>query len=145
MANRYRAFGAVLSYSTDNGATWTDVAGLTNFSSPSGDTEEIDATAHDSVGAYRETLAGFKDPGEAPIEGYYDPADDSHKETGGLPGLYGSGQTVKWKITIPDSASPANEVTFDGWVKTFQLTFPADGMMGFTGSIRATGPTSFPG
>lgn len=143
MADRILAFGTVLEYSTDNGGTWTAIAGLTNIDTPSGTTEEVDATAHDSPGGYREFIAGLKDPGEVSIEGYYDPNDATHDGSSGLPSLWASGDVVSWRVRSPAHGSNSG-VEFDGYVSAFQATFPSDGLMGFTGTIRATGPTTFP-
>lgn len=146
MADRYAAFGTVLEFSRDDGTTWNTVAGLTNIESPDGTTDEIDGTGHDSAGGYREFIAGLRDPGSAAIEGYYDPQDPSHTgDTDGLPGLYASGERVLWRIRHTAMGSGTDVgITFNGYVSAFQATFPVDGLMGFTGSIRASGATTFP-
>lgn len=146
MADRYAAFGTVLEFSRDAGTTWKTVAGLTNVETPDGTTDEIDGTAHDSPGGYREFVAGLKDPGSAPIEGFYDPQDASHRGgADGLPGLWASGERVLWRIRHTAMGSGSNDgITFNGYVSAFQATFPANGLMGFTGSIRASGATQFP-
>lgn len=143
MANRILAFGTVLEYSTDDGTTWKSVAGLSNVDTPSGTTEEVDGTGHDSPGGYRELIPGLKDAGEVSLEGFYDPNDESHDGAAGLPYLWGTGDVVAWRVRSP--AHGANSgVEFDGYVSAFQATFPVDGLMGFTATIRASGPTTFP-
>lgn len=139
---RLKAFGTTLGY--EDGGNDILVAGLTNFDSPSGDTDEIDGTAHDSPAGARETLPGFSDYGEVSLEGFYNPTLESHGSTKGLPALYASKEIKEWTITLANVAGPNNKITFSGWVKTFQTTHPADGLHGFTGSIRVTGPAEFP-
>jgi hypothetical protein len=137
--DRLKAFGSTLGYK--DGATDILIAGLTNFDSPAADTEEIDGTAHDSPAGARENIPGFTDFGEVPLEGYYNPTLESHGGPKGLPALQASKEIKDWTITLPGG----EKIPFSGWVKTFQVSLPHDGLMGFTGSIRVTGPAEFPG
>lgn len=141
--DRLKAFGTTLGYK--DGASDVLIAGLTNFDSPAADTDEIDGTAHDSPAGARENIPGFTDFGEVPLEGYYNPTLESHGGPKSLPALAASKEIKDWTITLANVAAPNNEITFSGWVKTFQTTHPAEGLHGFTGSIRVTGPAEFPG
>lgn len=143
MANRILAFGTVLEYRKASGQAWVPIAGLSNLDTPNGTTEEVDGTGHDSPGGFRELIPGLKDAGEVRVEGFYDPNDASHDGATGLPALWATGDMVEWRIRNPANATEEG-IEFDGYVSAFQATFPADGLMAFTATIRASGPTTFP-
>jgi len=54
------------------------VAQVSDISGPSLSMDTIDVTTHDSPGAWREFIAGLKDPGEVSLEIVYDPAGVTH-------------------------------------------------------------------
>jgi hypothetical protein len=74
---------------------------------------EIDVTDLGSSGAFKEFLAGFKDPGEVTIECHYDSTTSTHKEAvGGMKHLFNSGAEETFTYTLGD----ASAITFDAYV-----------------------------
>lgn len=140
---KYKALGTQLQMATVAAPTvFTTVAQLTSIEGPGGDTDEIDVTTHDSSGGFRETLAGFKDPGEISIEGVLDASAATHDGTTGLASLYTSGVTVNWKLILPDTG--ASTLTFPGWVKNFTISSSFDDALKFSATIRVAGAIVFP-
>lgn len=140
---KYAAFGTQLRMgtSTSTGAT-TLIIGVHNMTGPGGDTEEIDVTAHDSTGSFRETLASFRDPGELNFDIRYDPAHASHNTATGIIGAWQDGVTRYWTMTLTDAASSV--VEFFAWVKSFTMSSPFDGPLDASATLRLTGLPVFP-
>ncbi|WP_019534211.1 phage tail tube protein [Paenibacillus ginsengihumi] len=110
----------------------TPIGDLTAIGSPNVDTEEIDVTTLDSVGAYREYISGFKDAGEVTLSGYFVPTD------AGQAAAYAaleSGEIQECEIEYPMGASWA----FEGFVKNFTVTTELEEAIGFEVTIRVTG------
>lgn len=110
------------------------IGDLTAIGSPAVDTEEIDVTTLDSVGAYREYIAGFKDAGELTLSGYFVPSDV------GQAAAYAaleSGDIQQCEITYPPSMGAS--WTFEGFVKNFTVTTELEEAIGFEVTIRVTG------
>lgn len=127
--------------STSTGAL-IPVAGIFSMSGPGGDTEEVDLTAHDSTGSFRETAASFRDPGSLDFDIRYDPGSTSHGSTAGLISAWQDGATRWWRITLPDTSS--SNIDFFGWVRSFTMDSPYDGALDASVSIRLTGLPVFP-
>ena len=143
MATRIAAFGTQLQmHDGGNPGSYAALAGLTTMDGPGGDTEEIDATAHDSPGGFRETTPSFRDPGELSFEGFYDPADPTHNNATGVSGVWATAVKRAWKLVLTDTG--ASEVTFSGFVRNFQLQTPFDGMLGYSSAVRLSGLPTFP-
>jgi hypothetical protein len=76
------AFGTLLK--RGDGATaeaFTTVANITNITGPAIENAELNVSAHDSAGAYKEFVAsGLNDPGTLDLEGNFDPSDTTHEQ-----------------------------------------------------------------
>jgi Lambda phage tail tube protein, TTP len=125
--------GTVLSYSLDNGVTYTSVAQRVTIGGPSMSNGEASTSHLDStVESNRPTLL---DNGELSLTCWYDPGDTTHQE---MFILLGAGTIVKWKLAFA-SGSPHGYV-FQGWVKAFAPQgMDKDSNLGFDATIRATG------
>ena len=97
--------------------------------------ETIDVTTLDSEGGYREFIAGFKDGGEVPIEGFYDPASTAQAAMqtsldAGLPEPY----------TIEFPTTPKASWAFQGVVTSFKVgDAETDGTIAFASTIKVSG------
>ncbi len=67
-----------LEYSTDDGTTWNNLAGVVSFDPGVPTAESIDTTDYDSPGNYRETESGYKDYSDGQIVVNFDADDPSH-------------------------------------------------------------------
>lgn len=122
-----RALGTTITFNSKT------IGSLTSIGEITPDSEELDATALDSQGGYREFLQGFKDSGEVTLSGYYDKADLGQKEliTG-----YGTGTVSAVVITFPS----AGGASFQAYVKSFTLgAADVDGIVGFGATLRISG------
>ncbi len=130
-----RPAGTKLSYKEGTSEA-VAIGKLTSIGQISQTADEIDITTLDSTGAYREYLQGFKDAGTLEVTGLYAPGDESQQS---FNTLYQSGKTVKWTITFNDSST----LSFDGFVSGVSYgPIEVDGVPGFGGTIRLTGPVT---
>lgn len=110
------------------------IGDLSSIGSPSISQEELDVTTLDSDGGYREFIAGFKDPGEVSISGFFVPNDV------GQAALYAaleSGDVQDFQIVYP--ADLGASWTFQGIVTAFNVTTDLEDAIGFEGTIRVSG------
>lgn len=113
------------------------IADLSSIGSPSITQEEIDVTTLDSDGGYREYIAGFKDPGEVAISGFFVPGD------AGQSAIYAaleSGDVQSFEIIYP--AALGATWSFDGFVTAFNVTTELEEAIGFEATIRVSGKPS---
>lgn len=110
------------------------IADLRSIGSPSISQEEIDVTTLDSVGGYREFIAGFKDPGELTVSGFFVPTDQGQEA---LYDALDTGDLQEFKITYPPELGATWE--FDGFVTAFNVTAEVEGAIEFEATIRVSG------
>lgn len=134
---KMRGLGASISYAPayNSAANLVVVIGsLTSIGEISPESEELDATCLDSIGGYREFIQGFKDSGELSLAGYHDKADLGQAKcreqfTGGALGYY----FVRF--------SDATTVAFKAYIKGYSAgSADVDGLIGFSASLRVSGP-----
>lgn len=129
-----RALGTTLSIGV---TTPVPVAGLTSIGGLELSADTIDATTLDSVGGYREFVAGFKDAGEVSLEGYLKSATgDGQKE---LYDLFESGDTEDFTIDFPNGA----KWEFKGVVTGFTTGASLEDLLSFSGTIKVSGKPIF--
>ena len=127
--------GTKLSWKPKGGTgTKTTIGKLTELGEINQTAAEVDTTTLESVGAYREYIPGYKDPGNMSVSGYYAPGDETQ---GSFQTLFDSQEIVEWEIMFVDGSS----LTFDGYVSGLNYgPVSVDGVPGFGGTIRITGP-----
>ncbi len=124
-----RGLGTVLKMDTKK------VAGLTQIGGLELSADTIDVTTLDSDGGYKEFIAGFKDAGDVPISGFFDPSTE-----GGQKDIYDafeSGAVTAFSIDFP--ASLKAKWTFKGVVTGFKTNIDLDGPITFEGTIKVSG------
>lgn len=128
-------FGAKLKR---GGPAGTAVANVTNISGPGLTRDVLDATTHDSSGAYREFIGGLRDGGEITLEINYSPAEATHKNAaGGLLSDYNSGSGTTYALVWPDAATTT--WTFPAIVTGFETKAPMDDMLTADVKFKVTG------
>lgn len=112
------------------------IANLTSIGEIGIESEEIDTTDLDSVGGYKEFIAGSKDAGEVSIAGNI--KDESNVEK--MLALAESQSLEDWIVEYPSGA----KWEFKGFVKSFKDgEKTTDGLATFTASIRISGKPSY--
>jgi hypothetical protein len=137
---KFTGRGAVIAVRTvDSPESWQAFAQVRRIGAISMTADEIEATTLDTEGSFRDFLQGFKDAGELPVELVWDPALTSHGEDEfGLYGLFVSGSTETFRITIP--TSPLKYLRVTGFLRDFELPeFTPDDVIAVTGTIRIGG------
>lgn len=117
-----------------------DVAELTSISGPSESMDTIDLTSHDSTLAFKEFVAGLRDGGEITIEGNFILGDTNGQIA--MHSDFQSGTAQTWIIKHPTWEDPGHlwpQVTASGLITAFELSYPMDGKIGFTATIKVTG------
>jgi predicted secreted protein len=110
------------------------IGDLSSIGSPSITQEEIDVTTLDSEGGYREYIAGFKDPGEVSLSGFFVPGDV------GQAAVYAaleSGDVQDFEIIYP--AALGATWSFPGIVTAYNVTTELEEAIGFEATIRVSG------
>lgn len=112
----------------------TDVARLTSISGLELSADSIDATTLDSVGGYRESIAGFKDAGEVGVEGYFVPTVGKGQKE--LYDLFESGEAEDFTIQFPDDMA---KWEFKGIVVGFSTSADLEDPLAFSATIKVSG------
>ena len=102
------------------------------------ESEELETTALDSTGGFREFIGSLKDAGELDLNGFVD--EDHEDDFALLLTLANSQKAEEWTIEFLSGA----KWVFNGWIKMIRSTEATiDGLTGFEGSIRITGQPVF--
>ena len=133
MAKATRALGTKLQKGTTTPVT---IGGLTSIGGIEITADTTDVTALDSEGGYREFLGTFKDGGEVPVEGFFNPETASNQT--GLQDSLDAGTAEDWRILFP--TTPAWEWVFKGVVTGFKVgDVDVDGTINFGSTIKVSG------
>lgn len=99
--------------------TWTAVGQVQEIGDISVTAEEVEVTTLDTVGAYRDYIQGFKDPGEVELTVIFDPGLAGHDDSAdGLLGLFASGETRDCALRWNSSAvGGAHYGTFSAFIR----------------------------
>lgn len=112
------------------------IANLTSIGEIGVESEEIDATDHDSPDNYKEFIPGNKDAGEVALAGNI--KDESNVEK--MLSLAESQSMEDWIVTYPSGAT----WTFKGFVKSFKDGEKTpDGLATFSATIRISGKPTY--
>ena len=115
-----------------SGAAWAAIAEVNSITGPSKTRDFIDVTSLDSIGGFREFIAGFRDPGTVTLamnftaETYSVLNDDYEQE-----------DHQYYMICLPDQAVTSLE--FAGLVTEVPLTIPTDDKVTADVTIKLTG------
>lgn len=94
---------------------------------------EIDVTALDSAGGYREFLQGYRDSGTVELTGFHEKGDAGQAA---LRAAFESGEAGSAQVEFPDGTV----VSFRAFVKGYTLgAAEVDGAVGFGATLRITG------
>ena len=107
------------------------VGGLTDVTPGGVDVTNIDVTAHDSTGGWREFVGGLTDGGTLELSGNYNLADVGQIELRAE-----RGQVAAIIVTFSDLSTS----TFSAVVGGFNLANPLDDKIEFSCSLKVTGP-----
>ena len=119
-----------------NEGTELKIANLTSIGEIGVESEEIDATDHDSPDNYKEFIAGSKDAGEVSLAGNI--KDESNVEK--MLALAESQSMEEWEVAYPSGA----KWSFKGFVKSFKDGEKTpDGLATFSASIRISGKPTY--
>lgn len=112
------------------------LGGLTSIGGIEITGETIDVTTLDSDGGYREFIGGFKDGGEVPIEGFFEPGEENGQVE--MQDALDAGTADPYTIVFP--TDPAYEWNFNGVVTAFNVgNAEVDGTIGFGATIKVSG------
>ena len=112
------------------------IGGLTSIGGIEITAETIDTTTLDSDGGYREFIGGFKDGGEVPVEGFFEPGEESGQVE--MQDSLDAGTADPYTIAFP--TDPAYEWNFNGVVTAFNVgNAEVDGTIGFGATIKVSG------
>ena len=133
MSQATRTMGTTLTKKKANDEqTDLKIANLTSIGEIGVESEEIDATDHDSPDNYKEFIAGSKDAGELAIAGNI--KDESNVEK--MLALAESQSMGQWEVKYPSGAT----WVFKGFVKSFKDGEKTpDGLATFSATIRISG------
>lgn len=129
MSKATRALGTTLSKDESK------IAGLTSIGGIEITADTIDTTTLDSDGGYREFIGAFKDAGEVPIEGFFDPENEGQME---MQDALDAGTAEDYKIEFP--TSPKATWTFKAVVTGFKVgDAEVDGTINFGATLKISG------
>jgi len=133
MSNPQRALGTQLKIGSASAAT--AVAGLTSIGGLSLSADTIDVTTLDATSGYRTFIAGFKDSGDVPLEGFYLMGGDGGQTN--LHTLYESGDETDFTIVFP--ISTGCQWAFKGIVTAYGTAAALADAISFSCTIKVSG------
>lgn len=130
------SYGTIFRFAPEGGQQVV-VGSLASIGEITSDSEEIDVTALDSAGGYREYVQGYRDAGVVSIEGFHTSGDAGQAA---IRAAYASGKAGNVVIAFPDGA----EASFRAYVKSYSIgAAKVDGAVGFSAALRITGGVTF--
>lgn len=130
--SKSRSVGTVFKVGSSTSAK--AVGALTSIGGIEISADSIDVTDLSNSDGYREFLAGFKDGGEVPVEGFLDGADDGQDA---LYGLMESGASSAFSIIFPTAIGKT--WSFNGVVIGFSTSVDVDNAITFSCTIKVSG------
>lgn len=113
------------------------VAGLTSIGGISKSADTLDTTTLDSDGGYRTFTGGFKDGGEVPISGYFEPGDSGQLA---MEAAFESGNELPFQIVFP--AELGASWSFRGVVTAISTNAELEELVGYEATIKVSGKPS---
>lgn len=127
-------YGSLFAVSTDNGATYVDLAEVNSITPPSSAFDMVDATHMQSPNGDREFIIGLNDPGEASFEMNFVPGSAADLK---IQEVKAAREKVKCRITFPNGVT----WTFSGLLMTYEPAVPTDDKMTASVSWKVSGST----
>jgi hypothetical protein len=128
-----RALGTTISKGT---TTPVEIGGLTSIGGIEITADTTDVTTLASSSGYREFIGTFKDGGEVPIEGFFEPGTSSGQVA--LQTSLDAGTAEDYTIEFP--TTPAADWAFKGVVTAFKVgDVDVEGTIGFAATIKVSG------
>jgi len=110
------------------------IAGLKSIGGLELSADTIDVTTLDSGGGYRDYIGGFKDAGEVPISGFFEPGNLGQAA---MYDAFESGDTLDFSIIFP--AALGASWIFKGVVTGFKTGADLEDAVSFEGTIKVSG------
>ena len=120
------AVGTVLKKGTQAIGELTSIGGL-NLTA-----DTVDSTTLSSTGGYREFNRGFKDAGEVPISGYFDPTQHA-----GLFADFESGEKASYTIEFPEALGAS--WMFEAIVTAYSTGAELEDNVSFEATLKVSG------
>jgi predicted secreted protein len=115
---------------------WVHIAEVNSITGPGMKRTTIDVTSLDSVGGYREFIAGFRDAGTVSLKMNF--TRDTYNV---MIGDFESNVLQNYNIILPDTEVTSFE--FEGLVTELPLSIPADDKVTVDVTIQISGPVVF--
>ena len=119
---------------------YTTVAEVMDITPPQAEADDIEATHMESPGRRKEYIQGLIDGGEATFQLNWIPDNPTHDHITGLKALQRSGETVPWRLRLPDDVLIWN---FPAYVKSFNPEIPVGDKMTASVTLKVTGDETF--
>lgn len=122
--------GTVKLERSENGSTWTNIPGVTNFDDGGFTAEELDATDYDSLSNTREYINGWKDGQEGSFTVNFDPDDLVHQDLiadVGAANVYLRHKYDNQYLTVPVSIKRTSSPVEIGGILKMTVTFKPSG------------------
>ena len=127
--------GSRFEVSTDDGATWDEIAEVYDLTPPSDQIDVVDATHMQSPNATREFILGLNDPGECTMEMNFVPGSTADMA---LQAIKAARERIRARITFPN----LQRWTFSGILTGYEPNAPTDDRMTATLTFKVTGSYS---
>lgn len=125
----FSAFGTTLKW---NGIA---LAELQSIGGPRVSVDTVDLTSHDSDDKFKEFVAGLRDGGEISIDGNFIPGDTPGQRAF----ITDMKAGTERQVIITGPVAAAFTWTFQAIVTGFEPSYPFDGKIGFTATLKVTG------
>jgi predicted secreted protein len=115
-----------------NGSNWVDIAEINSISGPNKSRDVIDVTSLDTIGGYKEFIAGFRDGGTVALPMNFTRAGYELMNTD-----FESDDLQNYEILLPDDEATSFE--FEALVTELGLAIPADDKITSDVSLKISG------
>ena len=120
------------------------IAEIISINGPGPNSDRIDVTSLDTVGSYREYVAGFKNPGEVSITANLLAAHlfDTSPSAETLVEMFDSQIEHSWQIDFPQTLLNVT-ATFDAYVGTYSITAAVGEKVTLNATLVVTGAVTW--
>lgn len=138
--------GLSLGLGSGSPVTYEDIAEIKNVQRSGSKVDTVDVTNMESVGAYREFIAGLIDGGEFSFSANYIPHDSTQQA---LQASMDNQTVAPWKLTLPAKSISDSENTTPGFwsflalVTSFDIDLPTDKEASISAKLKISGKPVF--